>query len=50
MAKKSISKLQKGAGKDRTKVIKMFKNEKGGVSFKEEVVLNDQVQEWFKKN
>jgi hypothetical protein len=51
MAKKVVASLQKGGGKNHTKVIKMVKSEKtGAYSFKEEVVLNEKVQEWFKKN
>ncbi|MFN2423698.1 MAG: DUF4295 domain-containing protein [Cryomorphaceae bacterium] len=49
MAKKSVGSLQKGAGKGHTKVIKMVKSPKtGSYSFKEEVVTNDQVGDWFK--
>ncbi|MBN9293940.1 MAG: DUF4295 domain-containing protein [Flavobacteriia bacterium] len=50
MAKKVVASLQKGGGKEHTKVIKMFKNEKGSVSFKQEIVHNDKVKEWFDKN
>ena len=50
MAKKIVASLQKGGGKEHTKVIKMVKNEKGSYSFKEEVVHNDKVKEWFAKN
>ncbi|MCO5260177.1 MAG: DUF4295 domain-containing protein [Crocinitomicaceae bacterium] len=50
MAKKVVASLQKGGGKAHTKVIKMSKNEKGTYSFKEEVVLNEKVKEWFSKN
>ena len=50
MAKKVVASLQKGGGKEYTKVIKMVKNEKGSYSFKEEVVHNDKVKEWFAKN
>lgn len=50
MAKKSIATLQKGAGKGYAKVIKMVKSEKtGAYSFKEEVVPNDDVKDYFKK-
>jgi hypothetical protein len=51
MAKKVVATLQKGGGKEHTKVIKMIKSEKSGAyAFKEEIVHNDKVQDWFKKN
>ena len=51
MAKKVVASLQKGVGKEHTKVIKMVKSEKtGSYSFKEEIVHNDKVKEWFTKN
>lgn len=51
MAKKVVASLQKGEGKSHTKVIKMSKSEKTGTyTFKEEVVHNDKVKEWFDKN
>lgn len=50
MAKKVVASLQKGGGKEHTKVIKMVKNDKGSYSFREEVVHNDKVKEWFAKN
>lgn len=51
MAKKVVASLQKGGGKEHTKVIKMVKSEKtGAYGFKEEVVHNDKVKEWFAKN
>lgn len=50
MAKKVVASLQKGGGKNHTKVIKMVKSPKtGAYSFKEEVVTNEKVQAWFKK-
>ena len=50
MAKKVVASLQKGGGKEHTKVIKMVKSDKtGGYTFKEEIVHNDRVQDWFKK-
>lgn len=50
MAKKTVATLQKGAGKGYAKVIKMTKSPKtGAYSFKEEVILNDNVTEYFKK-
>lgn len=50
MAKKVVATLQKGGGKEHTKVIKMVKSEKSGsYTFKEEIVLNDKVKEWFAK-
>ncbi|HTO36961.1 MAG TPA: DUF4295 domain-containing protein [Brumimicrobium sp.] len=50
MAKKAKSKIQTGGGKAHTKVIKMVKNDKGSYSFHEEIVLNDEVKEFFSKN
>ena len=50
MAKKTVASLQKGGGKEHTKVIKMVKTEKGSYSFKEEIIHNDKVKEWFDKN
>ncbi len=49
MAKKVVASLQKGGGKNHTKVIKMVKSPKtGAYMFKEEIVLNEKVQEWMK--
>ena len=51
MAKKVVASLQKGGGKEHTKVIKMVKSDKSGAyTFKEEIVHNDKVKEWFAKN
>ncbi|MFA5573537.1 MAG: DUF4295 family protein [Brumimicrobium sp.] len=50
MAKKAKSKIQTGGGKAHTKVIRMIKNEKGSYSFQEEVVLHEEVKNWFAKN
>ena len=51
MAKKVVATLQKGGGKEHTKVIKMIKSEKtGSYTFNEEIVHNDKVKEWFDKN
>jgi hypothetical protein len=51
MAKKVVASLQKGGGKEHTKVIKMVKSAKtGAYTFKEEIVHNDKVKEWFAKN
>lgn len=49
MAKKSVASIQTGGGKAHTKVIKMVKNERGSYSFREEMVLNDEVKNWFAK-
>lgn len=50
MAKKTVASLQTGGGKEHTKVIKMIKNQvTGAYSFKEEIVLNGKVQEFFAK-
>jgi hypothetical protein len=51
MAKKVVASLQKGGGKEHTKVIKMNKSDiTGAYSFKEEIVHNDKVKEWFTKS
>ena len=51
MAKKVVASLQKGGGKEHTKVIKMSKSGKtGGYGFKTEIVHNDNVKDWFDKN
>ena len=50
MAKKAVASLQKGAGKGFAKVIKMTKSPKtGAYTFKEEVIVNDNIAEYFKK-
>ena len=50
MAKKTVASLQTGGGKNHTKVIKMTKSsDNGSYSFKEEVVHNDKVKEFFAK-
>jgi hypothetical protein len=51
MSKKVVASLQKCGGKDHTKVIKMVKSDKSGsYTFKEEIVHNDKVKEWFAKS
>ena len=51
MAKKVVASLQKGGGKEHTKLIKMVKSDKSGsYTFKEEIVHNDKVKDWFAKN
>ncbi|WP_294677132.1 DUF4295 domain-containing protein [uncultured Fluviicola sp.] len=49
MAKKVVASLQKGGGKEHTKVIKMVKSKTGSFTFKEEIVHNDKVKDWFSK-
>jgi len=50
MAKKTVATLQKGAGKGYAKVIKMSKSPKtGAYTFKEEIIINDEVNTYFKK-
>ena len=50
MAKKVVASLQKGGGKMHTKVIKAVKSSKtGAYQFKEAIVLNDKVKEFFSK-
>ncbi len=51
MAKKVVASLKTGSGKVFTKCIKMSKSDKtGGYQFKEEIVHNDHVKDFFKKN
>ena len=48
MAKKVVASLKTGKGNNFTKVIKMVKSEKtGAYSFKEEIVHNDHVKDFF---
>ncbi len=48
MAKKTVASLQKAESKNLTKAIKMVKSPKtGAYSFKEEVVNNDAVKDFF---
>lgn len=50
MAKKAVATLQKGEGRTFSKVIKMVKSPKtGAYTFKEEMVPNEKVQDYFKK-
>ena len=50
MAKKVVASLQKGGGKNHSKVVKMVKSPKSGAyTFTEAIVPNDKVQEWFNK-
>ena len=50
MAKKTVATLQTGGGKNHTKEIKMVKSPKtGSYSFREEIVTNDQVNDFFKE-
>jgi hypothetical protein len=50
MAKKSVASVQTGAGKGHTKVIKMVKSSKSGsYTFREEMIPNDEVKDYFKK-
>lgn len=51
MAKKVVASLQKGGGKEHTKVIKLSKSDTtGNYTFKQEIVHNDKVKDWFTKN
>lgn len=51
MAKKVVASLQKGGGKNHSKVIKMVKSPKtGAYMFKEEIVLNEKVKDWLANN
>ncbi|MDR2652012.1 MAG: DUF4295 domain-containing protein [Prevotellaceae bacterium] len=50
MAKKAVASLQKGEGRGHSKVIKMIKSPKtGAYVFQEEMVLNEQVKDYFTK-
>jgi len=50
MAKKVVATLKAGSGKSFTKCIKMVKSEKtGAYAFREEMVHNDHVKDFFKK-
>ena len=49
MAKKVVATLKTGTGKSFTKCIKMVKSEKSGAYiFKEDVVHNDHIKDFFK--
>ena len=51
MAKKVVATLKTGSGKAFTKCIKMSKSDKtGSYQFKEEIVNNDRVKDFFGKN
>ena len=48
MAKKVVASLQKGGGKEHTKVIKMVKSDKSGsYAFREEIVHNDHIKDFL---
>ena len=51
MAKKAVASMQnKGEGRAYAKVIKMVKSPKSGAyMFKEEIVLNEKIKDFFKK-
>lgn len=50
MAKKVVATLKTGSGKDFTKVVKMVKSPKtGAYAFKEEIVHNDFIKDFFSK-
>lgn len=50
MAKKTVATLQKGAGRGHSKVIRMVKSPKtGAYIFKEEIILNDDLKDYFPK-
>jgi len=50
MAKKTVATLQTGGGKQHSKVIKMVRSPKSGAySFREEIVHNDEIDNWFNK-
>jgi hypothetical protein len=51
MAKKAVATLQTGVGRNFTKCIRMVKSDKtGAYIFDEEVVHNDHVKDFFKKD
>lgn len=50
MAKKVVATLRTTTGKDYAKVIKMVRSPKtGAYQFKEEIIPNDQIKEYFSK-
>lgn len=50
MAKKTVATLQKKGAKDFTKAVKMVRSEKtGAYTFREEMLLKDQVKDFFAK-
>jgi hypothetical protein len=50
MAKKVVASLKTGAGKSFTKCIKMTRSDKSGAYlFKEEIVHNDHIKDFFAK-
>jgi hypothetical protein len=50
MAKKVVAALKTGAGRTFTKCIKMVKSDKSGAyMFKEEIVHNDHIKDFFTK-
>jgi hypothetical protein len=50
MAKKVVAAMKTGAGKTFTKCIKMVKSEKSGAYlFKEEIIHNDHIKDFFTK-
>ena len=50
MAKKVVATLKSGKGNNFTKVIKMVKNpETGSYTFKEEIINNENISEFFNK-
>ena len=51
MAKKVVASLKTGTGKIFTKCIKMSKSDKtGSYQLKEEIVHNDHIKDFFRKN
>jgi hypothetical protein len=50
MAKKVVATLKTGAGKSFTKCIKLTRSDKSGAyTFKEEIIHNDHVKDFFEK-
>lgn len=50
MARKVVAKLKTGGGRSFTKCIKLVKSEKtGAYQFREEVIHNDHVKDFFSK-
>lgn len=47
MAKKTVATLKTGDSRSFTKVIKMIKSESGSYAFKQEIVHNDHVKDFF---
>ena len=50
MAKKVVATLKTGTAVQYAKVIRAVKSEKGAITFKEDLMINDQVKDFIAKN